>query len=346
MTQQRSPAAAAAGGGGGTPALHYLSGPYGDTTYTKVFVGGLAWETRNEGLRAHFGAYGDILEAVVITDRATGRSKGYGFVTFRDPESAKMACMDPYPVIDGRRANCNLAILGRPGPAVPFDINHHKNKFSSDLAPLRPVIPYNGGVAVPGGMYMQSPTYQQPPYNYPQAFVYPSYGPSTYGPEYLYPQNAYGSYVGQQYVPAYGGPRTVGPAVYPYGQMLLMLYACQRFSNNIAQEHHALSNSSWSLFVHNSHQTTYPSKRQADKFESAAGLRTAVLLIGRRASFLANCHLLHSKGSPYPWLPDPCKCDCQAAPLEGARKCESWKTKPLLHYFCQCMYILHPYQEF
>jgi hypothetical protein len=28
--------------------------------------------------------------------------------------------MDPYPVIDGRRANCNLAILGRPGPAVPF----------------------------------------------------------------------------------------------------------------------------------------------------------------------------------------------------------------------------------
>uniref|UniRef100_A0A0E0AC03 RRM domain-containing protein n=1 Tax=Oryza glumipatula TaxID=40148 RepID=A0A0E0AC03_9ORYZ len=180
MTPQRSPAAAAAGGGG-TPALHYLSGPYGDTTYTKVFVGGLAWETRSEGLRAHFEAYGEILEAVVITDRATGRSKGYGFVTFRDPDSARMACMDPYPVIDGRRANCNLAILGRPGPAMPF-------------APLRPVIPYNGGVAVPGGI------------------------PSTYGPEYMYPQNAYGSYVGQQYVPVYGGPRTVGPAVYPYGQ--------------------------------------------------------------------------------------------------------------------------------
>ncbi|KAK3134122.1 hypothetical protein QOZ80_6AG0545250 [Eleusine coracana subsp. coracana] len=204
MTPQRSPAPG--GGAGGTPALHYLSGPYGDTTYTKVFVGGLAWETRSEGLRAHFEVYGDILEAVVITDRATGRSKGYGFVTFRDPESARMACMDPYPVIDGRRANCNLAILGRPGPAVPF------------VAPVRPVIPYNGGVAVPGGMYMQSPTYQQPPYNYSQAFVYPSYGPSAYGPEYLYQQNAYGPYVGHQYVPVYGGPRTVGPAVYPYGQ--------------------------------------------------------------------------------------------------------------------------------
>ncbi|KAL6873475.1 hypothetical protein ACP4OV_013557 [Aristida adscensionis] len=207
MTPQRSPAGVGgggAGGGGGTPALHYLSGPYGDTTYTKVFVGGLAWETRSEGLRAHFEAYGDILEAVVITDRATGRSKGYGFVTFRDPESARMACMDPYPMIDGRRANCNLAILGRP-TAVPF-------------APIRPVIPYNGGVAVPGGMYVQSPTYQQTPYNYSQAFVYPSYGPSTYGPDYLYSQNAYSPYVGQQYVPVYGGPRTVGPAVYPYGQ--------------------------------------------------------------------------------------------------------------------------------
>jgi hypothetical protein len=85
MTPQRSPAVmgggGGGGGGGGTPALHYLSGPYGDTTYTKVFVGGLAWETRSEGLRAHFEAYGDILEAVVITDRATGRSKGYGFVS-------------------------------------------------------------------------------------------------------------------------------------------------------------------------------------------------------------------------------------------------------------------------
>ena len=48
--------------------------------------------------------------------------------------------------------------------------------FNVVVAPVRPVIPYNGGVAVPGGMYVQSPTYQQPPYNYSQAFVYPSYG--------------------------------------------------------------------------------------------------------------------------------------------------------------------------
>lgn len=40
-------------------------------------------------------------------------------MTFRDPESARMACLDPNPVIDGRRANCNIASLGRPRPSPP-----------------------------------------------------------------------------------------------------------------------------------------------------------------------------------------------------------------------------------
>lgn len=59
----------------------YLSSPFGDTTYTKVFVGGLAWETQSDTLRHYFEQYGDILEAVVITDKNSGRSKGYGFVS-------------------------------------------------------------------------------------------------------------------------------------------------------------------------------------------------------------------------------------------------------------------------
>lgn len=51
-----------------------------DTTYTKVFVGGLAWETQRDTMRRHFEQYGEIVEAVVIMDKNTGRSKGYGFV--------------------------------------------------------------------------------------------------------------------------------------------------------------------------------------------------------------------------------------------------------------------------
>lgn len=54
--------------------------PPEDTTFTKIFVGGLAWETQRETMRLYFEQFGEILEAVVITDKHTGRSKGYGFV--------------------------------------------------------------------------------------------------------------------------------------------------------------------------------------------------------------------------------------------------------------------------
>ncbi|GJN29256.1 hypothetical protein PR202_gb17463 [Eleusine coracana subsp. coracana] len=99
--------------GGGGPPRPYRS-RFGDTTLTKVFVGGLAWETPSEGLRQHFERYGEILEAVVIADRITGRSKGYGFVTFREAEAAQRAVQDPSPMIAGRRANCNIASQGPP----------------------------------------------------------------------------------------------------------------------------------------------------------------------------------------------------------------------------------------
>lgn len=57
------------------------AGLFGDTTLTKVFVGGLAWETPKEAMRDHFQKFGEILEAVIISDKLTGRSKGYGFVS-------------------------------------------------------------------------------------------------------------------------------------------------------------------------------------------------------------------------------------------------------------------------
>lgn len=52
-----------------------------DTTFTKLFVGGLPYHTTDKSLRDHFAVYGDIEEAVVITDRQTGKSRGYGFVS-------------------------------------------------------------------------------------------------------------------------------------------------------------------------------------------------------------------------------------------------------------------------
>lgn len=54
-----------------------------DTTYTKIFVGGLPYHTTDSSLRKYFEVFGEIEEAVVITDRQTGKSRGYGFVSMR-----------------------------------------------------------------------------------------------------------------------------------------------------------------------------------------------------------------------------------------------------------------------
>ncbi|XP_044475220.1 probable RNA-binding protein ARP1 isoform X2 [Mangifera indica] len=144
---------------------------FGDTTFTKVFVGGLAWETPTEEMRRYFEQFGDILEAVIITDKNTAKSKGYGFVTFRDPESARKACENPNPVIDGRRANCNIASLGRPRPSPPRGSRNHGGNV------------YQGGAASYGGLAPPLP----PP---PPHFIYPPYGYPTYTPDYGFYQQA------------------------------------------------------------------------------------------------------------------------------------------------------------
>jgi RNA recognition motif-containing protein len=57
----------------------------------KLYVGGLSWNTTDEGLRQAFDRFGEISEAKVILDRDTGRSRGFGFVTFEDSDAASNA---------------------------------------------------------------------------------------------------------------------------------------------------------------------------------------------------------------------------------------------------------------
>lgn len=58
---------------------------------TKVYVGNLAFTVKEEELREKFASYGELTEVVIITDKMSGRSKGFGFVTFADDEAAKKA---------------------------------------------------------------------------------------------------------------------------------------------------------------------------------------------------------------------------------------------------------------
>ncbi|RME20773.1 MAG: RNA-binding protein [Deltaproteobacteria bacterium] len=76
----------------------------------KLFVGGLAWATDDQGLREAFEAHGEVQEAVVIKDRETGRSRGFGFVTMGSAEEADAAqkAMDGSQ-LDGRGIRVNEA---------------------------------------------------------------------------------------------------------------------------------------------------------------------------------------------------------------------------------------------
>ena len=65
-----------------------------DTTFTKIFVGGLPYHTTDQSLREFFEQFGDIEEAVVITDRQTGKSRGYGFVSTRIHYAASLHYRD------------------------------------------------------------------------------------------------------------------------------------------------------------------------------------------------------------------------------------------------------------
>ncbi|XP_010499895.1 PREDICTED: RNA-binding protein 24 isoform X2 [Camelina sativa] len=186
-----------------------------DTTFTKVFVGGLAWETHKLSLGNYFEQFGDIVEAVVITDKSSGRSKGYGFVTFCDPEAAQKACVDPAPVIDGRRANCNLAAFGvqRSKPSSPV---HGHAGGRGGLKVTSPFKTHFGAAATA----MPSPL---PFSHYTLPYTNP-FGFSSYTMDYNYPTRYYNVYGGAtaQHPMYSSGPMTgvaaAAAGFYPYLQ--------------------------------------------------------------------------------------------------------------------------------
>ncbi len=75
----------------------------------KLYVGSLSWNTDSAGLEQAFSTYGEIEEAKVITDRDTGRSRGFGFVTFANEEDADKALEMDGQDLDGRTLKVSIA---------------------------------------------------------------------------------------------------------------------------------------------------------------------------------------------------------------------------------------------
>ncbi|KAL6992905.1 hypothetical protein U1Q18_011023 [Sarracenia purpurea var. burkii] len=108
----------------------------------KLFVGGISWDTNEDRLREYFQTFGEIVEAVIMKDRNTGRARGFGFVIFADPTVAERVVREKH-LIDGRTVEAKKA--------VPRDdqnvLNRNNGSLQGSPGPARTKKIFVGGLA-------------------------------------------------------------------------------------------------------------------------------------------------------------------------------------------------------
>jgi len=77
-------------------------GDDGSSEKGKMFVGGLSWETTHENLLRYFSQYGQVVDCVVMKNPETGRSRGFGFITFSDPNNVDLVLQNTPHILDSR----------------------------------------------------------------------------------------------------------------------------------------------------------------------------------------------------------------------------------------------------
>lgn len=90
----------------------------------KLYVGNLDYSVTTDDLRELFSEVGNVIDAIVITDRATGRSKGFGFVQFDNEEDAKKA-MDEF---DGKEFKGRNMVVNEARPKRKRSDNFRSNR--------------------------------------------------------------------------------------------------------------------------------------------------------------------------------------------------------------------------
>lgn len=93
----------------------------------KLYVGNLPWSLNDQSLKELFSQFGEVTEATVISDRATGRSKGFGFVTFANEADAERAIAEMTDKdIENRKIVVNVA---KPKEDRPRDGGGYRRDF-------------------------------------------------------------------------------------------------------------------------------------------------------------------------------------------------------------------------
>ncbi|XP_077216330.1 heterogeneous nuclear ribonucleoprotein 1-like isoform X2 [Tasmannia lanceolata] len=107
----------------------------------KLFIGGISWDTNEDRLKEYFNNFGEVVEAVIMKDRTTGRARGFGFVVFAEPAVAERVVMEKH-IIDGRTVEAKKA--------VPRDDQHilsRNNNVHGSPGPARTKKIFVGGLA-------------------------------------------------------------------------------------------------------------------------------------------------------------------------------------------------------
>uniref|UniRef100_A0A8C8M1Q5 DAZ-associated protein 1 n=1 Tax=Oncorhynchus tshawytscha TaxID=74940 RepID=A0A8C8M1Q5_ONCTS len=86
--------------------------------YRKLFVGGLDWSTTQETLRNYFSQYGEVVDCVIMKDKTTNQSRGFGFVKFKDPNCVRTVLETKPHNLDGRNID--------PKPCTPRGMQPEK----------------------------------------------------------------------------------------------------------------------------------------------------------------------------------------------------------------------------
>ncbi|TBU30920.1 hypothetical protein BD309DRAFT_861928 [Dichomitus squalens] len=79
---------------------------------TRYFVGGLSHSTTSDSMRAFFSQYGKVVDCTVMVDRESGRSKGFGFVTFEDASNTDQLVGQPNLILDDKQVR-KTSLLSR-----------------------------------------------------------------------------------------------------------------------------------------------------------------------------------------------------------------------------------------
>ncbi|XP_038647899.1 RNA-binding protein Musashi homolog 1b isoform X2 [Scyliorhinus canicula] len=97
----------------------------------KMFVGGLSWQTTQEGLKEYFCKFGDVKECMVMRDPVTKRSRGFGFVTFVDQTGVDKVLAQPRHELDSKTIDPKVAF---PRRAQPKMVTRTKKIFVGGLS--------------------------------------------------------------------------------------------------------------------------------------------------------------------------------------------------------------------